>query len=394
MKTKRFTIFGLLLLIGITVFSQVSVIPQGFNYQAVARDSSGSPRANQTINLRFTITNQAGTNIPYIETQSKTTDQFGLFTTVIGQGAQTGGTGTFSQIDWKSNNYYLKTEIQEGLNYYVIGTEPLLTVPYAMVAREAVYAVPAGTIVPFGGTNIPSGWLLCDGASYSTTQYPELYSSIGINFGGVLGANFNVPDFRGRFLRGVDGTAGNDPNTSTRTASNTGGNTGNNVGSLQNNATVLPNSNFVLSTIADHNHAFSASGTSGSYDFSHTHSLSVSGTTLGNGSHNHGGGNHSHAHIGYAANGTGGSGAIVMNNTGGASQSYSTENSGTIISTEPNHTHTVTLTGTSGSAGSGHAHSMSLSGTSNSSGSHAHTISGGDSETRPKNVYVNYIIKY
>ena len=136
MRTKRLTIFGLFLLIGMTVFSQVSIIPQGFNYQAIARDTLGSPRANQFVPLRFTITNMSGTSVPYIETHIKQTDQFGLFTAIIGQGTQTGGTGTFGQIDWKSYNYYIKTEIQEGPNYYVIGTEPLLTVPYAMVAKE------------------------------------------------------------------------------------------------------------------------------------------------------------------------------------------------------------------------------------------------------------------
>lgn len=51
-----------------------------------------------------------------------------------------------------------------------------------------------------------------------------------------LNPNFNLPDYRGRFLRGLDGTAGNDPDKLTRTAMNFGGNTGNNVGSVQNDA--------------------------------------------------------------------------------------------------------------------------------------------------------------
>jgi microcystin-dependent protein len=60
-----------------------------------------------------------------------------------------------------------------------------------------------------------------------------LFAVIGTAYGAADGTHFNVPDLRGRFLRGVDGGAGNDPDTLTRTASNTGGNTGDNVGSLQ-----------------------------------------------------------------------------------------------------------------------------------------------------------------
>ena len=45
-----------------------------------------------------------------------------------------------------------------------------------------------------------TGWLLCDGASYSTTDYPELFAVIGYTFGGSEG-NFNVPNYKGKFLQ-------------------------------------------------------------------------------------------------------------------------------------------------------------------------------------------------
>jgi microcystin-dependent protein len=46
-----------------------------------------------------------------------------------------------------------------------------------------------------------AGYLLCNGASYSTATYPQLFGIIGYSYGGS-GASFNVPDFRGMFLRG------------------------------------------------------------------------------------------------------------------------------------------------------------------------------------------------
>ena len=44
------------------------------------------------------------------------------------------------------------------------------------------------------------GWLLCNGASYSTTTYANLFAIIGYTYGGS-GANFNVPNYQGLFLQ-------------------------------------------------------------------------------------------------------------------------------------------------------------------------------------------------
>lgn len=94
-----------------------------------------------------------------------------------------------------------------------------------------------GEIAAYGGDAAPAGWLLCDGSAVSRSTYSVLYSTVGDRFGNGDGATtFNLPDFRGRFLRGVDGAAGRDPDAATRAAMNTGGNTGNNVGSVQTDA--------------------------------------------------------------------------------------------------------------------------------------------------------------
>ncbi|MEI6165928.1 MAG: tail fiber protein [bacterium] len=92
----------------------------------------------------------------------------------------------------------------------------------------------AGTIIQFGGTNLPTGYLLCDGSSVTTNTYHNLFAAIGTQWGGS-GANFNVPDLRGQFLRGWSGTSTNsvDPDVYSRTARYAGGATSNNVGSYQ-----------------------------------------------------------------------------------------------------------------------------------------------------------------
>lgn len=103
---------------------------------------------------------------------------------------------------------------------------------------QSVGLQPAGMIVAYSGTSDPAGWLLCDGREVSRTTYARLWTAIGATYGSGNGTTtFNLPDLRGRFVRGSDnmgtGAAGRDPNAGSRTAMNSGGNTGENVGSIQ-----------------------------------------------------------------------------------------------------------------------------------------------------------------
>jgi len=64
------------------------------------------------------------------------------------------------------------------------------------VAGGTVYAdSPIGSIVPYGGSQTPAGWLICDGRSLSKNDYFDLFKVIGYNFGGS-DSTFNVPDLR------------------------------------------------------------------------------------------------------------------------------------------------------------------------------------------------------
>jgi microcystin-dependent protein len=106
-------------------------------------------------------------------------------------------------------------------------------------------ATPPGTVVAFAGPTVPSGWLLCDGSAVSRTTYAGLFGAIGVANGGGDGTTtFNLPDYRGLFLRGVDGAAGRDPESATRASPQAGvaavtggaGNPGNLVGSVEEDA--------------------------------------------------------------------------------------------------------------------------------------------------------------
>lgn len=65
--------------------------------------------------------------------------------------------------------------------------------------------LPAGVVLPYAGQNAPAGYLLCDGTSYATSAYAGLFGVIGYLYGGS-GANFTVPDLRGRVPFGYDTT--------------------------------------------------------------------------------------------------------------------------------------------------------------------------------------------
>lgn len=71
-----------------------------------------------------------------------------------------------------------------------------------------VATVPVGVIMPFAGTTVPSGYLLCDGSEVRTSDYPVLYSVIGYTYKSATlltgAATFALPDLRGRFPLGKD----------------------------------------------------------------------------------------------------------------------------------------------------------------------------------------------
>ena len=67
------------------------------------------------------------------------------------------------------------------------------------------FLVPAGTIVAFAGSTAPDGWLICNGAIISRSNYSELFAVLGTNFnyGTVDGSSFRLPNLNGKSITGV-----------------------------------------------------------------------------------------------------------------------------------------------------------------------------------------------
>lgn len=72
--------------------------------------------------------------------------------------------------------------------------------------------LPLGTVQMWAGSEVPEGYVLCNGQELRTTEYPELYKVLGSTFNTATSAGgtrystrsgyFRVPDLRGRFVVG------------------------------------------------------------------------------------------------------------------------------------------------------------------------------------------------
>lgn len=111
-----------------------------------------------------------------------------------------------------------------------------------------------GQIVPWVGDpgKAPNGWLIANGQLVNINDYPDLHDKIGVMYGGDGVTTFGLPDLRGYFVRGLDDSAGRDPDVESR-ALRPDGAGGNSIGTTQ------------PSQFASHTHSH-ALGDAGSHD--------------------------------------------------------------------------------------------------------------------------------
>ena len=133
---KKFTVLIVMLLLCVgNLFAQM---PEKFNYQAVVRNASNALVANAPVGVRVSILEGgADGNVAYVEKHTATTNVNGLLTIEIGGGLVL--QGSFASIKWDLGQLFLKTEIDPAGadNYTIISTQQLLSVPYALFAKEA-----------------------------------------------------------------------------------------------------------------------------------------------------------------------------------------------------------------------------------------------------------------
>ena len=129
-------LLSLLILILLSSFDFYN--PKGFNYQAIVRDASGNIKKNANVTVAFDIVDQSD-NALYSESHSVTTNDFGIINLVIGKGSTS---DDFSIVDWTTDELSIKVT----LDGTVMGTSPLLSVPYANYANNGITLEQANAI--------------------------------------------------------------------------------------------------------------------------------------------------------------------------------------------------------------------------------------------------------
>lgn len=126
-----------------SVYSQV---PQGFNYQAIARDGEGTILPEVDLKIRIGILQTIiPLNVLWEEEHLVTTDKFGLFKLIVGDplAEQSGGSlGSFSEINWLNQPLYIRTTIYFKGEWLLMGDAQLYSVPYAYVAGTVSGVLP------------------------------------------------------------------------------------------------------------------------------------------------------------------------------------------------------------------------------------------------------------
>ena len=239
--------------------------------------------------------------------------------------------------------------------------------PTTISVKSVGASIPVGTVITWPSNSWPSdrdNWLECNGQSISSAVYPELV--------GVIGSR--VPDYRGRFLRGIQ--------------------SGHSVGETV--ANTLKSHNHTQPT---HTHSFSGqlvstalSGTAAGQKYSSTASLSVSGTAAGQ--------SYLDRHMEAARSPISGSGGgtaaatYVYGSEYGvdyffaANNSYRTANSSSVSGTAKG-----TVSGTAQSSSvSGNLRNGAVSGSIGAGGGNP-TDYTGEAETAPDHIYVRCLIR-
>jgi microcystin-dependent protein len=314
----------------------------------------------------------------------------------IGAGHSVVGTGTIQTL---TNKTLTTPKLNENVTLTATSTELNILDGATLTTTELNYLdgttssiqtqintnTPTGMISIHSGATAPTGWLLCDGTSYGSASYISLFSVVGYTFGGS-GANFNVPNLKGKVVVGIDasqisfdtrGESGgamthqHDASVSGSAGSHAHSTTDHTHSTTDHSHNTTDHSHYSdHSHYADHSHYINPgeTGTTSSY---HDHTIGVStGTGVATGTakyaaptgHTHSASSDNHSHnvniatfLSANANGSGvttgnsnygnTAGANAGNTTSGASAGNTTggASTGNTTDTEPVHTHTTPI---------------------------------------------------
>lgn len=215
---KKLITFFALLLINSVLLAITPPVPEKISYQAVIRNSSNELITNHAVGVKVSILQTSATGtVVYSETHTPTSNANGLITIAIGTGAVI--SGSFSGIDWSAGPYFIKTETDPagGTSYSITSTSELLSVPYALMAKNVQNKQwsESGSSIYFNSGKVGIG----KNPGADSRQFQVLTEAnqaiAGVNnsasYASIFAQNLGTgpaADFR-NYIRIIDGTEGN-----------------------------------------------------------------------------------------------------------------------------------------------------------------------------------------
>lgn len=150
-------------------------------------------------------------------------------------------------------------------------------------SMPSVTQIPIGVIIPYCGNTIPNGWLLCDGGTFDSTQYPVLADILGSTYGAQVGTTITLPSFNSKAPMG-SGTGVLNDGTGSLTARTLGSSVGSSTVTLTSeqtgNQSHTHSSTLVASGSTSHSHLAGGSSTTTSTNSGSIQKTASAGSTV------------------------------------------------------------------------------------------------------------------
>ena len=138
-KFLLFTALNFFVLLGLMAQNEGGSKVAGFNFQALARNTSGKLMPVQALDIRVSLTQREGQAVKtlYAENHRAITDDLGLFSLSIGNGTPLAG--TFTEVPWSSGAVWMDLEVRSAGEkaYALVQSTQLKAVPYAYHSKTA-----------------------------------------------------------------------------------------------------------------------------------------------------------------------------------------------------------------------------------------------------------------
>jgi uncharacterized protein (TIGR02145 family) len=182
--------FLFLLFITIVGFSTFAQVPFLLSHQSALRDGQGNVISNQNVVLRFTLRNgQVDGEMEWQELHEVSTNLLGLVNVTLGSLV------SLENVVWNNGDKFLQVELLSENGFLNLGTQQLLSVPYALFAKNVdVRVSDAGDSLFIGGNSVIVPGI--SDANENVNPYAHTCGSDVFCFSmpGLVSGNFHNPD--------------------------------------------------------------------------------------------------------------------------------------------------------------------------------------------------------